>query len=279
MMRGGNSNTKMTGKVYLIGAGPGDPELLTLRALRLMESADVILHDALVSREILALAPRGARLENVGKRCGVKRMSQEEIHERMIEFARAGLDVARLQGGDSLLFGRAGEEIAALTRARIQWEMVPGVTAASAAAAAIGISLTDRGVAGQVVFLTGHRAEDIAAEIPVPPEGGATIVVYMPASAYEELAARFREAGWTGGTPCVVVSEASTPRLQILRATLDSLGECERLPAPALLIVGEVARLREKYAAIFPSTLFQPEAQQDLTEEYAEDAAVNSISS
>jgi uroporphyrin-III C-methyltransferase len=275
----GDPNMIGAGKVYLIGAGPGDPELLTVRAVRLLESADIVLYDALVSHEVLALVPRGARLENVGKRCGAKRMSQEKIHEHMIEFARMGLNVVRLQGGDAMLFGRAGEEIGALTRAGIEWELVPGVTAASAAAAAAGIPLTDRRVAAQVILLTGHRAEENSPEIPTPPPGGATVVVYMPASAYEDLAGRFCAAGWSPETPCVVISEASTPRQQILRASLDSFSHCERLPAPALLIVGEVARLRVEDAALLPGAPLHVEEAQRALDQNAEDIAVNSFSS
>jgi uroporphyrin-III C-methyltransferase len=231
------------GKVFLIGAGPGDPELLTLRALRVIETADAVLHDALVSPEILAPVSPAALIEDVGKRCGTNRIQQREIHARMIELARSGLTVARLQGGDPLLFGRAGEEIAALECAGVDWEIIPGVTSASAAAAAAGIPLTDRRAAAQVILLTGHRSEGFVTEIPAPPAGGATIVVYMPSGPYEEIAVRFRVAGWCGETPCVLVSSATSPQQRILYATLGTLGKCERLPAPALLIVGEVAGL------------------------------------
>ena len=279
MMRDPIANLNRAGKVYLIGAGPGDPELLTVRALRLLESADAVLHDALVSREILALVPRGALVENVGKRCGAKSMRQEEIHARMIHLAQAGLRVIRLQGGDVLLFGRAGEEIAALARAGIECELVPGVTAASAAAAAAGISLTDRRVAARVVFLTGHRAEGSAPEIPAPAQDGVTVVVYMPASAYEELADRFQTVGWERETPCMVVSEASTPRQQIVRATLGSISRIERLPAPALVIVGEVARMREVNAHLFPAAFSHFAESQGVLDERPEDVPVISFSS
>ena len=130
--------------VYLVGAGPGDPELLTVKALRLIESADVILHDDLVPQAILDLAATGAEVVNVGKRCGAKAITQEEINELMIAHARAGRSVVRLKSGDPLLFGRAAEEIAALAEAGVPFEVVPGVSAAFAAAAAIGRSLTDR---------------------------------------------------------------------------------------------------------------------------------------
>jgi len=239
-------NSNLTpGKIYLVGVGPGDPELLTLRALRALRSADAVLHDALVSPEILALASPSAIIENVGKRCGAHRMRQHEIHERMIELASAGLTVVRLQGGDPLLFGRAAEEIAAIARAGLECEIIPGVTAASAAAAAAQISLTDRTSAAQVLFLTGHRAGSLQPEIPPPPPGGATIVTYMPGNSYRELADRFRLAGWPRETPCLVISEASTPSQAIIHATLDTIGDCGPLPAPAIFIAGEVARLRE----------------------------------
>lgn len=243
------------GKVYLAGAGPGDPELLTLRALRVLESADVVLHDALVSPEILGMIPSGVLVENVGKRCGQKSLTQEEIHERMIEFARMGLTVMRLQGGDPLLFGRAGEESAALARAGVQWEVVPGVTAATAAAAALGIPLTDRRTAAQLILLTGHRAGESEIAIPAPAPGGATLAIYMPAGTYEKMAASFCAASWPGETPCAVISHASTPRQRIVRTTIDSLATCERLPAPALLIVGEVARLREGQVETQPENI------------------------
>jgi len=233
-----------SGKVFLVGAGPGDPELLTVRAVRVLASADFVLHDALVSAEVLAMASNHAVLENVGKRCGDRAVRQEHIHARMVELARTGFVVVRLQGGDPPIFGRAGEEIAALAHAGIDWEMVPGITAASAAAAAARISLTDRRAAAQLIFMTWHRAgEGPALEIPAPPAGGATAAVYMPSGSYAEIARKFLEAGWWGGTPCIVVSDASTPRQCVVQSTIGSLGECERLPAPAILIVGETVYL------------------------------------
>jgi uroporphyrin-III C-methyltransferase len=236
-----NYKLKPAGKVFLVGAGPGDPELLTLRAVRVLASADFVLHDALVSAEVLAMAASHATLENVGKRCGGRATSQEQIHTRMIELALAGFIVVRLQGGDPSIFGRAGEEIATLVRAGIEWEIVPGITAASAAAAAAGISLTDRHAAGQLIFLAGHRAGNDAPsiEIPAPPAGGATIAVYMPSSGYAEISRGFLDAGWSGETPCVIVSEASFARQRVVRSKINLLAECERLPAPAILIVGE----------------------------------------
>lgn len=237
-----NFKVKRRGKVFLVGAGPGDPELLTLRAVRVLASADFVLHDALVSAEVLPMAYTNAVLENVGKRCGERGVRQEDIHARMIELAQAGFVVVRLQGGDPAVFGRVGEEIAALARAGVDWEIVPGITAASAAAAAAGISLTDRRAAGQLIFLAGHRAGDASmAEIPASPMGGATVAVYMPSCSYAEIAGGFLESGWLRETPCIVVSGASTERQRVVRCTIGSLGECKRLPAPAILIVGETA--------------------------------------
>jgi siroheme synthase len=162
----------------------------------------------------------------------------------MIELALAGVEVVRVQGGDPAIFGRAGEEIAALAGAGVKWEIVPGITAASAAAAAAGISLTDRRTAGQLVFLAGHRARDGAAlEIPAPPSGGATVAIYMPSGSYTKIAREFLNSGWRANTPCVLVSEASSERQRVLQSTIGSIGQCEPLPSPAILIVSETARV------------------------------------
>ncbi|HXN64307.1 MAG TPA: uroporphyrinogen-III C-methyltransferase [Candidatus Acidoferrales bacterium] len=250
-------NSPIRGKVYLVGAGPGDPELLTLRALRLLRSADAVLHDDLVPVEILARIGRETILENVGKRCGVKRVSQQEINAHMIALARGGLAVVRLKSGDPSLFGRAGEEIAALEAAGVEYEIVPGVTAVSAAAAAAGISLTDRRSASQLVLLSGHRAADAPPEIPAPGATGQTVAVYMPTGSYESLAARFEDAGWPRTTPCAIVSAASQPNQHVWRARLAELAQVPRLAAPALLIVGKVTA--GTAALAFPTSILEPE--------------------
>src|SRR5713226_8045631 len=149
----------MTGKVYLVGAGPGDPELLTLKALKLLRLADVVLHDELIGPEILASVPSSAQVHNVGKRCGRKSITQEAINALLVKQALLGLQVVRLKGGDPLIFGRGGEEIEALRKANIDFEIVPGVTAALGAAAAAQIPLTHRELASAVVFLTAHHAD------------------------------------------------------------------------------------------------------------------------
>lgn len=232
----------MSGKVYLVGAGPGDPALLTLKAVRLLRAADVVLHDELVAPEILALIPPVAEVRNVGKRCGQKRITQAEIHGLLIAYADRGLTVVRLKGGDPLIFGRAGEEMQALRDAGIEFEVVPGVTAACAAAAAARIPLTDRRLASQLVFLTGHRCCGKTAtdwQDVVSPE--ATLVIHMPGEDYAGLAAELCAAGLRRDTPCVIVSRAATPEEQIHRTTLEDLSRVPRLPAPALLIIGAVA--------------------------------------
>jgi uroporphyrin-III C-methyltransferase len=232
----------MKGKVYLVGAGPGDPELLTLRAWRLLGEADVVLHDDLVNPEILHFAPPLAHIQNVGKRCGRPSVSQEEIHSRMAAYAKQGLLVVRLQGGDPLLFGRAGEEIEFLRKEGIEFEVVPGVTAAFGAAAMANVSLTDRRRASSVLFLSNHRRA--GSEAPLERNHiseNTTVVVYMPGTDYGELAAKLCAAGFDPRTPCLVVSCATWERQQVHSSTLESLPKGPGLPAPALLIVGRVA--------------------------------------
>jgi uroporphyrin-III C-methyltransferase len=232
----------MSGKVYFVGAGPGDPELLTRKAWEILASAEIVLHDALVSPEILRLAPAGATLCNVGKRCGKTSITQEEIHGLLIGHASAGKTVVRLQGGDPVIFGRAGEEIEALRDAGVEFEIVPGVTAASAAAAAAGISLTDRRHASKVIFLSAHRRTgEFEQELRSLPPSGATYVIYMPGTDYAKVARELGAAGIDPEMPCLIVSQASTPAQLIYRGKLASLIETPSLPTPALLIVGAVA--------------------------------------
>lgn len=232
----------MNGKVYLVGAGPGDPELLTRKACRVLREAHIVLHDDLVNPAILELAPASARIENVGKRCGVAHITQEEIQSKMIACATEGLTVVRLKGGDPLLFGRAGEELGALRQAGIAFEVVPGVSAAFGAAASAGIPLTDRRFASKLIFLTNHRhagesaslSRDLGCE-------DTTVVVYMPGADYAELTAKLLAAAFVRDTPCLVVSCATSERQQIHSTTLEKLAVAPSLPAPALLIVGGVA--------------------------------------
>lgn len=234
----------MNGKVYLVGAGPGDPDLLTRKAWRLLQAADVVLHDDLVSPDILELAPTHAQVFSVGKRCRRRTITQEEINFLMVSFARSGLSVVRLKGGDPEIFSRLGEEVDALRQAGIDFEIVPGVTAACAAAASEGIPLTDRRFASEMVFLTGHRAFGECAEQGwqrLSPD--ATVVVYMPGSDYEALAERLSEAGLSPDTPCLIVASASRPEEQRQLTTLEHLPQAWLKAAPSVLIVGAVAAL------------------------------------
>lgn len=233
----------MTGKVYLVGAGPGDPELLTLKALRLLRTADAVLYDDLITPEILVLIPATAQFHNVGKRAGTKRISQQEINFLMIALAESGLNVVRLKSGDPLIFGRAGEEIDALREAGLQYEIVPGVTSAFGAAASVEIPLTHRHASSALVFLTAHQAaESDPADWNKLAGSGATLVIYMPGKNYGELAAKLIAAGLASDTPCAIVSRATTSQEQTHRTIISSLHAAPHLPAPALLVVGEVVR-------------------------------------
>jgi uroporphyrin-III C-methyltransferase len=228
-----------SGTVYLVGAGPGDPELLTLKAARLLATADVVLHDDLVPAAVLAHAER-ALVINVGKRCGRKNISQEQIHAMMIEEARRNLAVIRLKSGDPLVFGRAGEEIDALRSAGIPFEVVPGITAAFAAAAALGRPLTDRRSASSVSFSAGHHGPD--SNLEPASLAGATRVIYMPGRNLSPVAEQLRAEGLPGDLPCVIVSRAAQPDQQIVRTTLARLERIASLPAPSILLAGEALR-------------------------------------
>jgi uroporphyrin-III C-methyltransferase len=242
LARSGRGAARATaGSVYLVGAGPGDPELLTLKAVRLIESADVILHDDLVPQAVLDLARSGADLVNVGKRCGAKTITQEEINALMIEHAQASRSVVRLKSGDPLLFGRAAEELAALAETGVPVEIVPGVSAAFAAAAAIGRSLTDRDWASHVILTTGHHAQSHNREALPALEAG-TRVVYMPGRELGLLAAEWLAEGLPQDLPCAVVSRAAQPGEQVVHTTLGQLGEIETAVAPSLLIAGWAVR-------------------------------------
>jgi uroporphyrin-III C-methyltransferase len=234
------------GKVYLVGAGPGDPELLTLKALRLLQTAQAVLHDDLVAPEILNLIPATAQIHNVGKRCGKKKILQEEINFLMIALADSGLRVVRLKSGDPLIFGRAGEEIEALRRADIPFEIVPGVTSSFGAAAAAQIPLTHRRASSALVLLTAHQAAGSeAANWSRLAGSGATLVIYMPGKNYAEIGAKLRAAGVTPETPCAIISRATTRRQRTHRTTVSELRTSPELPAPTLLVVGEVVRFAD----------------------------------
>jgi uroporphyrin-III C-methyltransferase len=237
----------MTGKVFLVGAGPGDPELLTLKAARVLQAADAVLHDDLVSSEILRLIPRHAQLHNVGKRCGDTLITQDEIDFLMVSLASAGLQVVRLKGGDPFVFGRITEEITALRSAHIDFEMVPGITSAMGAAAAAQVPLTDRRLSHGLIFLAAHHLPG-----PDPTNWDAvvamksTIVIYMPGHDYGRIASRLRSSGLPPQTPCAVISRASTPEEDVYLTDLDNLSNAPHLRAPTLLIVGDVLQFAKQ---------------------------------
>jgi uroporphyrin-III C-methyltransferase/precorrin-2 dehydrogenase/sirohydrochlorin ferrochelatase len=230
------------GTVYLVGAGPGEAELLTLKALRLLGTADVVLHDDLVSAEVLELVSQTAHSLSVGKRHGEQHISQDGINALMILHARAGRRVVRLKGGDVSIFGRANEEVDALRAAGVACEIVPGVTAVSGAAAATKVSLTDRRTTSAVVLVTaqtckGNARPNWRAVVDI----GATVAVYMPGDRYELIANELLAAGLDPQTPCRIVSRASLPDESQVETTVSDLAAQQRLPAPAVLIIGKVA--------------------------------------
>ena len=234
----------MPGKVFLVGAGPGDPELLTLKAMRVLRAADVVLHDALISPEVLAFVPKTAEVRNVGKRCGKRSTPQSEINTLLVQYSLLGLQVVRLKGGDPLVFGRGGEEIEALRNANIDFEVVPGVTAALGASAAAQIPLTHRDLASAVMILTSHSKDASSDHLhwprQIPPD--TTLVIYMPGHDYGSTACELMAAGVKDATPCALISRATTREQKVFVTSVQDLPSAPQLPAPTLLIVGEVAR-------------------------------------
>ena len=237
----------MKGKVFFVGAGPGAPDLLTVRAMRVLERADVVLHDDLVSQEVVDLAPANAIVFDVGKRCAQKRATQPAINEMMIVFAQEGRAVVRLKSGDPALFGRLGEEIDALRAAGIDFEIVPGITAALAGASGASVSLTDRRYASRVVFATASLARDTRQDWRALLAGGTTVVIYMPGRDYAQLAGELIDAGAAPDLACAVVTRAGCADEATALATLKSLHAVESA-APSLVIVGEVVAASRREA-------------------------------
>ncbi len=241
MSRFGEVKSAVKGTVYLVGAGPGDPDLLTVRAVQLLDSADVVFHDDLVPAEVLTLVHRRALVVSVGKRFGRPRITQAGIHKLLVDAARAGQSVVRLKSGDPLIFGRAGEEIAALRSAQVPFEVVPGITAALAAGASLSLPLTDRLSASKLIFVTGHHAagKDDTAPIwagPLPQD--ATLVIYMPGRDFGRLQRDLLASGMAPATPCAAVSQAATARQSHEACALRSLGNLTCGTAPLLVLVG-----------------------------------------
>jgi uroporphyrin-III C-methyltransferase len=244
------------GSVWLVGAGPGDPGLLTLHAAHALAEAEVVVHDALVSPEILALAPQ-ARLEAAGKRAGGDRVPQLRINERLIGLARDGLRVVRLKGGDPLVFGRGGEEALALAAAGIPFRIVPGISAGIGGTAAAGIPVTHRGLARSVAFVTGHDTTGALPELdwPALSRGAEVLVLYMGLRQIGAIAARLLAAGRDGVDPVVFVTEATTARQHVVMTTLADAADIARtIPKhlPTLIVIGPVVALRPLLAACQP---------------------------
>ena len=243
--RGRAGSSAGPGEVYIIGAGPGDPDLLTLRALQLLQQADVILYDRLVPDEILERARRDAERIFVGKETG-DHAQQTHINELLVSLALAGKRVARLKGGDAFVFGRGGEEIEALDAAGLPYRVVPGITAALGAAAGAAIPLTHRRLAHSVTLVSGHAALDDSLDWDALARGNQTVVFYMGVAQLPRLIARLRAAGARADLPAAIVEKATLPAQRVLRAPLAgiaALAARAQVAAPALLIVGEVTAL------------------------------------
>jgi uroporphyrin-III C-methyltransferase / precorrin-2 dehydrogenase / sirohydrochlorin ferrochelatase len=243
---------KAKGIVYLVGAGPGDPELLTLRAYRLMQTADVALYDHLVSEEVLALLPATTRRIYVGKERQNHTMPQEAINDLLVRLAREGHSVLRLKGGDPFVFGRGGEEIERLAEQGVAFEVVPGITAALGVASYAGIPLTHRDCAQACLFVTGHRKDgSMDLDWPALARPRQTLVVYMGLLGLPTLCDNLVAHGLPSTTPAAVIQQGTTHDQRVVTGTLRTLPEqvaSAMLTPPTLIIVGEVVRLRERLA-------------------------------
>jgi uroporphyrin-III C-methyltransferase len=234
------------GHVWLAGAGPGDPGLLTLDALAGLQQADVVVYDALVDPRVLALASAQARLEFAGKRGGKPSATQADISQRLIALARGGMRVLRLKGGDPFVFGRGGEEAMALAAAGVSFRVIPGVTAGLGALAAAAIPATLRGVNRAIIFAAGHGADEDFDWTPLA-RAGQPIVLYMVMHNLERIAAALLDAGLAPQTPAAVIASATTPKERIFVSTLQKLAADARqqnLEPPAIVIVGEIVNSR-----------------------------------
>lgn len=244
------SNSKSKGCVYLVGAGPGDPELLTLKGKRLIESCDDLVYDNLVDQRILDWAPEGVRRHYVGKQSGFHALPQEEICDLLVSLADQGRMVVRLKGGDPFIFGRGGEEALALREAGIRYEVVPAVTAALGCAAYSGIPLTHRDLSATVIFASGHempeKSEDRMVNWRKLAAAGGTLVLYMAMGRLDEICRELIAGGRTADTPASVIEWGTTPRQRNLSGTLKDIAERSRMAEmkpPAVVIIGEVANL------------------------------------
>ena len=252
-----------SGKVYLVGAGPGDPELLTVKAARLLQEADVVVYDRLVCQDVLRLVAPGVSKIFVGKAPGNHHASQDSINDMLVRLARAGHRVVRLKGGDPFVFGRGGEEALHLVRHGVEFEVVPGITAALACGAYAGIPLTHRGLARHLHFVAGHCRGDLPLDLDwtalADPE--ATLVFYMALANLTEVRERLLDAGLAGDTPAALVESGTTHRQRCLNSTLDDMvcaAREHRVATPAVVIIGRVAALALELAWFAPEGVPQP---------------------
>jgi uroporphyrin-III C-methyltransferase/precorrin-2 dehydrogenase/sirohydrochlorin ferrochelatase len=247
------TSTRRRGFVSIVGAGPGDPELLTRRAARRLAEADLVLYDALVSAATVSLA-RNAQQVFVGRRRGSATVGQDAIIRTLIRAARRGRRVVRLKGGDPFVFGRGGEEALALAAAGVPFEIVPGVSSALAAAASAAIPVTHRGVSGSVLVTSGHDLERFSSLVASIPPGGATLVILMGTALRVELSASLLDAGWGRSTPAAVIRSASLPEQTVWTGTLATLPLTADDGAPGTIVVGDVVALRRRLVGDTGST-------------------------
>ena len=246
----------MSAKVWLVGAGPGDPELLTLKAVRALREADVVLIDDLVNPALLEHCP-AARLITVGKRGGCRSTPQAFIHRRMLRYARQGKCVVRLKGGDPCIFGRGGEEAAWLRQQGVEVELVNGITAGLAGATNCDISLTLRGVSRGVTLVTAHTQDDSSLNWRALAEGGTTLVIYMGVAKLEEIRRQLLEGGMSDDMPVAMIENASLPQQRECRSSLARMQDDAHefaLKSPAILVIGRVAQATQALAALASAT-------------------------
>lgn len=255
------ANGRNTGKVWLVGAGPGDPELLTLKAMRAIESADIIFFDQLVSAEIRALFPDDVPALYVGKAKNNHSIAQDELNQRLVDQARQGQTVCRIKGGDPFVFGRGGEELLTLRKSGVEAEVIPGITAASGCSSSAGIPLTHRGVSQGCTLVTGHGETEVTANWQALAQLDHTLVFYMGISRSDDIAQQLINNGLSGDTPAAFVENGCRANQRVFTTTLKNLGDTaqrEAVRSPALIVVGDVVNLAGELAP----EQFLSEAQQ-----------------